>query len=87
MHQEALRMIDQWAGCLDPQMAAYRRRTYATGLAWEEMRSLASAGTGIKRLFSEGSVTWLMSRPFVNALRRMRRKLRRPLWQHNQFQA
>ena len=86
VHQEALRTIDQWAGCLDPQMAAYRRRTYATGLALEEMRSLASAGTGIRRLFSEGSVTWLMSRPFVNALRRMRRKLRQPLWQYSQFQ-
>jgi len=86
VHQEALVMIDQWAECLDPRIAAYRRMTHATGLAWEEMRSLASAGTGIRRLFSEGSVTWLMSRPFVNALRRMRRKLRRPLWQHSQFQ-
>src|SRR5271157_3129712 len=86
VHQEALLMIDQWAECLDPRIAAYRRMTHATGLAWEEMRSLASAGTGIRRLFSEGSVTWLMSRPFVNALRRMRRKLRRPLWQHSQFQ-
>ena len=87
VHQEALVMIDQWAECLDPRIAAYRRMTHATSLAWEEMRSLASAGTGIRRLFSEGSVTWLVSRPFVNALRRMRRMLRRPLWQHSQFQA
>src|SRR5271166_4476615 len=52
VHQEALRMIDQWAGCLDPRIAAYRRRAHATGLALEEMHSAASAGTGIKRLFS-----------------------------------
>jgi glycosyltransferase involved in cell wall biosynthesis len=80
-HQEVLVMIDQWAECLDPRIAVYRRRTHATALALEEMRSLASAGTGIRRLFSEGSVTWLMSRPFVHALRRMRRRVRRPYWQ------
>ena len=33
-------MIDQWADVLDPQIAAYRRRTYSTALALEEMRSL-----------------------------------------------
>ena len=79
-HQEVLVMIDQWAECLDPRIAAYRRGTHATALALEEMRSLASAGTGIRRLFREGSVTWLMSRPFVHAWRRMRRKVRRPYW-------
>jgi len=80
VHQEVLVMIDQWAECLDPRIAAYRRRTHATALALEEMRSLASAGTGIRRLFREGSVTWLLSRPFVQAWRRMRRKVRRPYW-------
>src|SRR5208283_1332325 len=45
VHQEVLVMIDQWAECLDPRIAAYRRRTHATALALEEMRSLASAGT------------------------------------------
>ena len=81
VYQEALVMIDQWAECLDPRIAAYRRRTHATALALEELRSLARAGTGIRRLLSEGSVMWLMSRPFVHAWRRMRRKMRRPLWQ------
>ena len=73
-------MIDQWAECLDPRIAAYRRGTHASALALEEMRSLASAGTGIRRLLSEGSVKWLLSRPFVHAWRRMRRKVRRPYW-------
>jgi glycosyltransferase involved in cell wall biosynthesis len=80
VHQEALMMIDQWAGCLDPLIAAYRRRTHATGLALEEIRA-SSVGTGMRRLFREGSVTWLLSRPFVHALRRVRRRVYRPLWE------
>jgi len=80
VHQEVLMMIDQWAECLDPRIAAYRRGTHATALALEEMRSLASAGTGIRRLFSEGSVRWLTSRLFVHAWRRLRRKVRSPYW-------
>ena len=83
VHQEALRMIDEWAGCLDPRIAAYRRRTNATGLALEEMRSAASAGTGIRRLFREGSVTWLISRPFVHTFRGIRRRVQCPEWQKN----
>src|SRR5271165_4424609 len=79
-HQEALRMIDQWGEYLDPRIAAYRRGTNATALALQEIRNLASAGAGIRRLFCEGSVTWLLSRPFVHAWRRMRRRLRRPCW-------
>jgi hypothetical protein len=85
--QEALTMIDQWANCLDPQIAAHRRRTHATSLALEEMRSATSAGAGIRRLFREGSVTWLLSRPFVHVWRRVRRGVRRPRWQANPPQA
>ncbi len=87
IHHEALRMIDQWTACLDPQIAAYRRRTHATALALEEMRRPSSAGAGIRRLFREGSVPWLLSRPFVHTLRRVRRKVRRPSWQENLPQA
>jgi glycosyltransferase involved in cell wall biosynthesis len=81
IHQESLRMIDQWAGCLDPRLAAYRRKTHATSLALEEMRNAASAGSGIRRLFHAGSLTWLASRPFVHVWRRMRRTVWRPMWQ------
>jgi hypothetical protein len=76
-------MIDQWAGCLDPRIAAHRRRTHATGLALEEMRQVSSVGSGLRRLFREGSLTWLLSRPFVHAVRRVRRKVCRPLWEEN----
>jgi len=80
IHREALRMIDEWAECLDLRTASHRRQAHATSLALEEMRQISSAGSGIRRLFYEGSVTWLLSRPFVDGFRRTWRGVRRPLW-------
>jgi len=81
LHQEAIVMIDQCSNGLDPRIAVRRRRTHATSLALEGMSRLATAGSGIRQLLREGSVTWLMSRPFVHTFRALRRKMRRPLWQ------
>jgi len=87
VHQEALRMIDQWTECLDPRIAAYRRMTHATALALEEMQSWPSVGNGIRRLFSEGSLIWLLTRPLVHALRRVRRRVHRPYWLGTEFRS
>lgn len=84
VYQEALTMISQWAGCLEAGVVAYRRSTNATGLALEEMRSAGTAAMGIRRLFHDGSVTWLLSRPFVHSLRRLRRRVQPPMWQQKQ---
>lgn len=73
-------MVNRWAASLDPKVVAYRQMTYSTALAVEEMRKVETMGAGIKRLFSQGSLLWLMSRPFVAAWRFLRRKLRRPYW-------
>ena len=83
VHQETLKLVDQWGPYLDPHIAAYRRKTHATALALEEMRHASSAGVGVRRLFREGSATWLVSRPFVHAVRSVRRQVRRPLWMGN----
>ncbi len=83
VYQEALVMIDQRADCIDPRIAAYRRRTNATGLALEELRNTSTAGTGLRRLLREGSIAWLASRPFVHVFRRIRRWVRQPFWQKN----
>jgi glycosyltransferase involved in cell wall biosynthesis len=80
LFQEPLLLIDQWADCLDPKVVAYRRMTYSTALALEEMRSGKTFGAGIRRLWSHGSLLWLLSRPLVRAWRWTRRKLRRPYW-------
>ena len=85
LYEEPLSIVNHWAEQLEPQIAAYRRMTYSTGLALEEMRHSASFGRGVNRLFTDGSVAWLMWRPFVHAFRALRRKVRRPYWLATEF--
>ena len=87
LYDEPLALLERWADRLDPQIVAYRRMTHSTGLAFEEMRSLRSASQGLGRLFREGSVTWLLTRPFVHALRSVRRRVRRPYWLETEFRS
>ena len=77
LQSEPLSMLNQWADQLDPRLAAYRRMTYSTALALEEMRERRTARAGLRRLFSAGSLLWLMSRPFVRGWRWLRRRLQR----------
>jgi hypothetical protein len=80
MHNEALQLIDRWAGIVGPEVAASRRRVHRTALAVEEMRVAGSRLTGLARLFREGSLAFLLSRPFVWAYREGRRRIHRPNW-------
>ena len=80
LHQEPLLLIDQWADWLDPKLVAYRLMTYSTALALEQMRSRKTLRAGIARLWAQGSLLLLLSRPWVRVGRAMRRKLRRPYW-------
>jgi glycosyltransferase involved in cell wall biosynthesis len=80
LHQEPLSIIRQWTPRLDPQTARYRMQTYSTVLALEEMRNPKTARAGLRRLFRDGSVIWLLSRPFAVLWRALRRKIRRPYW-------
>lgn len=80
LHREPLAIIDQWAGCLDPRIRAYRRMTHSTALAWDEVRNPETIFSGLRRLVVDGSVLWLASRPMAIAWRSIRRRLRRPYW-------
>ena len=80
LHAEPLSIVNKWASSLDPGIAAYRRMTYSTTLALEEMKRLQTLWAGVRRLLSDGSVLWLASRPFAISWRSLRRKLRRPYW-------
>ena len=80
LHQEPLAIVNQWAAQVDGQIIARRRMTYSTALAVEEMRKPGGFATGFRRLVSQGSLWWLLSRPWVHAWRWLRRKLRRPYW-------
>jgi len=85
LHAEPLAIINQWAACLDPEIARYRRMTYSTALALEEMRRRDTMAAGLRRLLSDGSLGWLMSRPVVRAWRALRRRLQQPYWRKYQL--
>ena len=85
LHAEPLAIVKQWAECLDPRIATYRRMTYSTVLALEEMRERHTSQAGLRRLLSDGSLLWLISRPFVRAWRKLRRQLQRPYWRKRQL--
>jgi glycosyltransferase involved in cell wall biosynthesis len=80
LHQEPLSIIRQWEPYLDRRTVAYRLKTFSTVLALEEIRNVSTARIGLRRLLSEGSLTWLLARPFVVGWRAIRRKLRKPYW-------
>jgi Glycosyl transferase family 2 len=80
LHQEPLSIIRQWSASLDPRTTRFRLQTYSTVLALEEMKNPKTASTGLRRLFRDGSVIWLLSRPFAVCWRSLRRKVRRPYW-------
>lgn len=80
LHEEPPLIIRQWSACLQPRVVRSRLKRYSTALAVEEIRNGRTAMAGLRRLFSEGSPAWLISRPFAIAWRAVRRKLRRPYW-------
>ncbi len=83
LHEEPPLIIRQWASQVDPRIVRSRLKRYSTALALEEIRS--GSLTGCRRLLSEGSPSWLISRPFAIAWRSLRRKLRRPYWLATEF--
>jgi glycosyltransferase involved in cell wall biosynthesis len=85
LHEEPLWIINRWADSLDPRVVAHRRMTFSTVLALQEMRSGKTFLAGCRRLFTDGSWLWLLSRPFAVGWRSLRRKLRRPYWLDNDF--
>ena len=80
MNHEVLWLIDHWAGDLDPEVVKRCRQRHQTAIGLEEMRSLSTLPAGIARLFTRGSVTSQLARPFAFAFHVMRRSVRRPYW-------
>ncbi len=85
LHAEPLSIVNQWAPCLDPRIVTYRRMTYSTVLALEELRRRQTVPTGLRRLLSDSSPLWLMSRPIVWSWRALRRRLWQPYWRKQQI--
>lgn len=85
LHMEPLWMIRNWAAHLDPQIVRFRLQTFSTRLALEEMKRPRTFANGISRLFRDGSLVWLFTRPFARAWRSIRRQIRRPYWLATEF--
>ncbi|HXF78956.1 MAG TPA: glycosyltransferase [Usitatibacter sp.] len=80
MQTEVLFLIDRWRQDIDPRLARRRMQVHSTVLAVEEMRRPGRRIEGLRRLLREGSVPFLLSRPFAWAYRALRRKLTTPYW-------
>lgn len=80
MHKEALWLIDKWSDSIDAPTLELCRRRHQTLIALEEMRTPASFGHGLKRLFRQGSPGSQMARPFLFLVHTVRRDLRPPYW-------
>ena len=80
MHQEALWLVEHWAGSLDPGTVARCRKRHCTAIALEEMRSRGTLVHGIFRLLTEGSVASQLKRPFLFPFHLLRRNVLAPNW-------
>jgi hypothetical protein len=80
MQIEVLALIDRWQADLEPALADRRRRVHSTVLAVDEIRRRGLRRSGLRRLWIEGSILFLLSRPLVWAAREMRRRVKTPCW-------
>ena len=80
MNEEALWLIDQWAGDLNPRIVTRCRKKHFTAMALEEMGRPDTAARGLARLFQQGSVVSQLMRPFAYVFHVIRRNVRRPYW-------
>ena len=78
--EETLWLVDRFRELVPRNVYRDRYRHISTALAVEELRRPGSVVDGVRRLVKYGSVAWLVSRPFVQFWRRLRRRLRRPYW-------
>jgi len=78
VYQEGLLLIDSWAHSLDADVLDSSRKFLSTVLAVAEIFELN--GNGVVRLFRDGSIGLLLSRPFARVYRAIRRRVHRPYW-------
>jgi serine acetyltransferase len=71
-HVEALGVLERWSASIDPKVYERRRREYQTLIGWEDLRA-GRIGRGVARILEQGSLAYLLSRPFVRTFRGGRR--------------
>ena len=78
--EEMLWLLDQWQWRLPADLVAWRRRVLNTLLAVEDLRRPGHRWSGLARLWREGSLPYLLSRPAARAWRSVRRTVATPRW-------
>ncbi|MCG8428776.1 MAG: glycosyltransferase [Chromatiales bacterium] len=80
MQTEILELIDCWQDNITPDLAKRRRKVHNTVLALHQIRGGATRLLGIRTLFMQGSIPYLLSRPFARLYRYLRRFFVMPHW-------
>lgn len=71
IHHEIIRIVEAWQKDLPPALFRRRIQIHQTLIALDEMRVPDTRSTGLRRLFSQGSIIYLLERPFAKARRKL----------------
>jgi glycosyltransferase involved in cell wall biosynthesis len=78
--EESMWLVDRFREGVERGTYYHRRMQISTALAVEEMRTTRHTATGMRRLLKDGSILWLVGRPFAHLGRWFRRRLKQPYW-------
>lgn len=79
IHHEIIRIVESWKGDVPPDLFRRRLQIHQTLVALDELRVPDQRRRGLARLLSQGSVLYLLQRPFARAYRAARDLLRTPV--------
>ncbi len=71
INHEIIAIVEPWKSALPPRVFKRRVQIHKTLIALDELREKATRQQGLTRLFREGSIRYLLERPFA----KIRRKL------------
>ena len=80
VQEEALRLMNSYRDSVDAQLLAKCKRHHSTQLALAEMRRRDSFSRGLARLFTDGSPSSQLLRPFYFVFHLVRRTVALPEW-------
>jgi glycosyltransferase involved in cell wall biosynthesis len=80
IHCECLWLIDHWGAPVPASVLSRRKKVHHTLVALKEIQDSNTRTQGLRRLWRNGSLTYLFSRPFAQSFRAVRRKIQQPYW-------
>lgn len=80
IQNEALQMLTLYQAALPEPLLRQRQRVHHTVGAYVQLCSAGQRRAGWQRLWQQGSIGYLLSRPFARAWRALRRQWQAPYW-------